>query len=212
MPSPHVFEFTLLGPGYGECVVIHYGHVAAEMPQAMQSKVAVTEPTPNHPSVALLAIIADSAILLGGDVVRLDDRDRGWLRIVDLYAESNHPVSDVVKIPHHGSPGADSQEMWNRTLKPLPIAALTPFCRGRVSLPEQTDLARIRGQTHAAYITAGPHRAIPARRAAAVEKTVADVLQNRRLRSPRFGRVTLRSDCRHPVNWTVELSGAAYQI
>lgn len=187
-------------------------HIAAQMPQAMQSKVAVAEPTHNHLSVALLAIYADSAILLGGDVLRFNDRNRGWLRIVDLCAESNHPISDVVKIPHHGSPGADSQEMWNHLLSPRPIAALTPFCRGSVSLPEPADAARIRGQTRAAYITARPDRTRPSRRSSAVEKTVAGVLHNRRLWSPRFGRVTLRSDCRHPVKWTVELSGAAYQL
>ena len=187
-------------------------HIATQMPQALQSKVAVAEPTPNHLSVALLAVIGDSAILLGGDVLQFRDRNRGWLRIADLHAESDHPVSDVVKIPHHGSPGADSQEMWNCLLSPHPIAVLTPFCRGNVSLPEPADAARICGQTREAYITARPHRTRPTRRSSAVEKTVADVLQNRRLRSPRFGRVTLRSDCRQPVNWTVELSGAAYQL
>ena len=205
------FELYALSPS-GASTIAAMRHVSAQMPQAMQSKVAVAEPTPNHLSVALLATYADCAILLGGDVLRFNDRNRGWLRIVDLCAESNHPKSDIVKIPHHGSPGADSQEMWNHLLSPRPIAALTPFCRGRVLLPEQTDKARISGQTQAAYITARPHRTRPARRSSAVEKTVAGVLRNRRLRSPRFGRVTLRSDCRHPVNWTVELFGAAYQL
>ena len=187
-------------------------HLAGRMPRPMQSKGAVTPPTPNHLSVALLAQLPDTAILLGGDVLRFSDPDRGWLRIADLHTQSNHPVSDIVKIPHHGSNGANSDDMWDRLLSDRPIAALTPFCRGNVSLPAPDDVARICGQTRAAYITARPHQTRPARRSSAVEKTVADVLHNRRLRSPSFGRVTLRSDSRQPENWTVELSGAAYRL
>ena len=187
-------------------------HLAAQMPQSMQSKAAVAAPTPNHLSVALLAQFADSAILLGGDVLRFNDRNRGWLRIADLYAAYDHPVSNILKAPHHGSLGADCHEMWDRLLSPRPIAVLTPFLRGNVVLPSPTDVARICERTGEAYITATPHQTRPPRRSSAVEKTVADVLKNRRLRSPKFGRITLRSDSRQPVNWTVKLSGAAYRL
>ena len=187
-------------------------HLAAEMPRPMQSKAAVAPPMPNHLSVALHVQLEDTAILLGGDVLRFSDRDRGWLRIADLYAAYGYAVSDVVKVPHHGSVGADCNEMWEQLLGPRPSAALTPFCRGRVALPDAGDIARVCARTAAAYLTAPPRQANPPRRPSAVEKTVAGLLRNRRLRSPRFGRVTLRSASDQRSNWTAELAGAAHQL
>lgn len=187
-------------------------HLATRIPQPMQSKGAVPPPTPNHLSVALLAQLPDTAILVGGDVLQFSDRNRGWLRIADLHAQSNHPASDIVKIPHHGSSGADSDDMWDRLLRVRPIATLTPFCRGNVSLPTPNDAARICGRASEAYSTAHAHQARPSRRPRAVEKTIADVLRNRRLWSPKFGRVTLRSEASQPRTWSVQLSGSAYRL
>ena len=187
-------------------------HLRERMPRPMRSKMALSPPTPNHLSVALLAKLGTTAILLGGDVLLFNDRSRGWLRIADLYANYGHPVSDVVKVPHHGSAGAACDELWDRLLKVQPVAALTAFCRGAVALPTSDDIRRIRGRTAAAYVTSSPRRNRPSRRNSAVERTVADLLQNRRLRLPKVGRVTLRSPSDQPTQWTAQLAGAARRI
>ena len=75
--------------------------------------------------------------------LRFGDRDRGWSRIADLYTKYGHPVADLVKIPHHGSAGADCDEMWDRLLRDRPVAALTAFRRGAVALPTAADVTRI---------------------------------------------------------------------
>ena len=187
-------------------------HLADQMPRPMDSKTAVPPPTPNHLSIALLVQLERTAILLGGDVHRFDDRKRGWLRIADLYTEYGHPVSDVVKIPHHGSAGADADEIWDRLLRERPIAALTPFQHGRVSLRKAGDISRICGRTKEAYITALPRRAKPRKRNPAVDKTIEDLLRNRRQLSPRSGRVTLRSSSHERPRWTAQLAGAARRL
>lgn len=187
-------------------------HLRERMPRPMRSKRALSPPTPNHLSVSLLAKLGTTAILLGGDVLLFNDRSRGWLRIADLYADYGHPMADVVKVPHHGSAGADCDELWDRLLKAQPVAALTAFCRGAVALPTSDDIKRIRGRTADAYVTSSTRPSRPARRNSAVERTVTDLLRNRRLRLPTIGRVTLRSTVLQPTKWTVRLAGAARRI
>ena len=188
-------------------------HLAEQMPRPMESKTAVPAPTPNHLSVALLVQLAGTAILLGGDVLRFRaDRKRGWLRIADLRREFDHPVSDVVKVPHHGSSGADAPEMWDHLLRELPVAALTPFRQGGVSLPKAGDVRRICARTAEAYITSLPRHGRPPKRTSAVEKTIEGFLRNRRLQSPPLGRVTLRCSSRERSRWTAQLAGAACRL
>ena len=186
-------------------------YIAHQMPRPMESKTAVPSPTPNHLSAALLVDLDGTAILLGADVVRFGDRKRGWLRIVDLKGEYDHPIADVLKVPHHGSSGADAKETWNLLLRNRPIAALTPFQHGRVSLPKGSDIDRICGRAEEAYITSLPRRRRPPKRDSAVDRTIAGVLSNRRVQSPRFGRVTLRYSSDYGA-WTTKLSGAACRL
>lgn len=187
-------------------------HLDERMPQPMRSKTALSPPSPNHLSIALLFGLGNTAILLGGDVLRFDDHDRGWLRIVELYAKYGHPVSDVVKVPHHGSAGADCDEMWDVLLRKQPVSALTSFCRGAVALPTDEDIERICRKSADAYATSPRRRRKPARRESAVEKSVAGLLRNRRLRLPTIGRVTLRSTPDQPTQWTAQLAGPAHRM
>lgn len=181
-------------------------------PRPMQAKTALPAPMPNHLSVALLAKLGDTAILLGGDVLRFGDRDRGWSRIADLYTRYGHPVADLVKIPHHGSAGADCDEMWDRLLRDRPVAALTAFRRGAVALPTAADVTRICEKCADVYLTSQPRPRRPKKRDSAVEKSVADLLRNRRLRSLELGRVTLRSTSNQGMQWTAQLAGPACRM
>ena len=110
--------------------------LATEIPQPMASKIAVSPPTPNHLSIALLAQLEDRVMLLRADVHCSDNRSLGWLRIADIHKEYGHTTAEVLKVPHHGSSNSDTAELWDRLVVSQPIAALTPFCRGSVSLPK----------------------------------------------------------------------------
>ena len=195
-----------------EAIRLALMHLADQMPRAMESKTAVPSPTPNHLSIALLVQIGGASVLLGGDVLRFNDRKRGWLRIADLQSEYGHPTSDIVKVPHHGSSGADASEMWDHLLCESPVAVLTAFQQGGVSLPSEGDISRICRRTSEAYITSLPRHARPAKRTQAVEKTIESFLRNRRVHSPPLGRVTLRCFLQEGSGWTAQLAGAACRL
>ena len=195
-----------------EAIKMALMHLREQMPRPMESKTAVPSPTANHLSIALLVQFGGKAVLLGGDVLRVNDRRRGWLRIADLQDEYDHPMSDIVKVPHHGSSGADCREMWDRLLRERPLAALTPFRQGGVSLPKAGDIERICARTAEAYITSLPRNGRPPKRTSAVEKTIEGFLRNRRLQSPPLGRVTLRCPSHDGARWTAQLAGAACRL
>ncbi len=195
-----------------EAIKLALIRLAEQMPRPMKSKTAVPALTPNHLSIALLVQFDGASVLLGGDVLRFKDRKRGWLRIADLQSEFGHPMSDIVKVPHHGSSGADSSEMWDHLLCERPVAVLTAFQQGGVSLPNGSDISRICSRTAEAYITSLPRHARPAKRTPAVEKTIESFLRNRRVQSPPIGRVTLRCSLDEGSRWTAQLAGAACRL
>ncbi len=187
-------------------------YLARQMPRPMESKRPCR---PRRRTTCRLRCWSSSTVPLSFSALTcydsFSDRKRGWLRIVDLQTEYDHPIADVLKVPHHGSSGADAKETWDRLLRARPIVALTPFQQGGVSLPKATDIDRICGKTTEAYITSLPRRGRPPKRGSAVDKTIAGVLRNRRIQSPPFGRVTLRYSS-HDRGWTAQLAGAACRL
>ena len=209
--SPRGFKLWALSPS-DAAIKRALTSLGTLIPQPMASKNAVSPPTPNHLSMALLAQLEDTAMLLGGDVQSSDNRSLGWLRIAHIHKEYSHTTAEVLKVPHHGSSNSDAAELWDQLLVSQPIAALTPFCRGNVSLPKHADVRRIERRTSKAYITSSPRRSRPAKRDRSVEKTVDGLLQERRRRLPRPGRITLRRPAVGSTNWSVYLAGAACRL
>ena len=208
---PRSFKLWALSPS-DAAIKWALASLGTKIPQPMASKTAVSPPTPNHLSIALLAQLEDRAMLLGADVHCSDSRSLGWLRIADIHREYSHATAEVLKVPHHGSSNSDTAELWDRLVVPNPIAALTSFRRGNVSLPKGTDVSRIESRTNEAYITSLPRRSRPVRRDRSVEKTVECLLRDRRRRLPKPGRVTLRRPADGSTNWSVHLAGAACRL
>jgi hypothetical protein len=73
--------------------------------------------------------------VLGSDLEVGTNRDTGWLAILGSNTKPTGKAT-VYKIPHHGSQNADLDGVWSEMLIPDPIAILTPFRRGNVSLPK----------------------------------------------------------------------------
>ena len=209
--SPRGFKLWALSPS-DAAIKRALASLGTQIPEPMASKTAVSPPTPNYLSIALLAQLEDTAMLLGADVQSSDDRSLGWLRIADIHKEYSHATAEVLKVPHHGSSNSDAAELWDQLVLSQPIAALTPFCRGNVSLPQRTDVRRIESRTSNAYITSPPRRRRPVRRDRSVEKTVDGLLQERRRRLPRLGRVTLRRPAVGSTNWSIYLAGSACHL
>jgi beta-lactamase superfamily II metal-dependent hydrolase len=100
---------------------------------------------PNHVAIVLAVRFGQDSILLGADLLAHPSSDRGWLAVVAESKVLGTPKADIVKIPHHGSAGAHAIEMWQELLVDKPVAAITPFSRGRKAgrPPKRSDLERI---------------------------------------------------------------------
>jgi hypothetical protein len=99
-------------------------------------------------------------------------------------------------------------------LKVEPVAVLTPFVRGNVSLPTPADTHRICSRTPHVYTTAGPQAGRTRRREAAVDKTICEVVRSiREVHGPQ-GQVRLRRHAFASTDqaWRVDLFGAALPL
>jgi hypothetical protein len=117
-------------------------------------KRAYRPPTPNETAVASLISVANHSILLGSDLeeptLATPDPARGWTRVVDLLI-GRHSVSDVLKVPHHGSQNGNHEGIWANAVKENCHAILTPFINGLTILPSNPEL--ITRNTPNAFIT-----------------------------------------------------------
>ena len=70
----------------------------------------LTAPEPNDTSVVLLIEVADTIVLLGGDL-----EQQGWLAILDGDRQVDTRAS-AFKVPHHGSEDAFEERVWTEML------------------------------------------------------------------------------------------------
>ena len=120
------------------------------LPKKRETKRPIPSLTPNKVAVVLLIQIGETIILLGSDLER-----QGWLEILDADEWTNRKAS-VFKIPHHGSKTAHEDRVWNEMLHNEPIAMLTPWRKGKGTLPTKSDMRRIISFTRSAYATVPP--------------------------------------------------------
>jgi beta-lactamase superfamily II metal-dependent hydrolase len=165
--------------------------------------------TPNEVAVALWVEAGAARILLGADLEESRDPGNGWQAIVAQPRPPGEGAS-TLKVPHHGSPNADSPAVWAQMLTSLPYALLTPFRRQK--LPTDIDLRRIRGRTSEVYCTATPRGRKPARRAPAVERTLREITREREIRIGRAGHVRLRGQLTTGVPEEVALFNGAFKV
>uniref|UniRef100_UPI000AB104C3 hypothetical protein n=1 Tax=Streptomyces ossamyceticus TaxID=249581 RepID=UPI000AB104C3 len=108
---------------------------------------------PNDLSVVLQLQTGTGSILLGGDLEHYKrGRSRGWHAVIDHDVRPQGKAT-VFKVAHHGSYNGDCPEIWEHMLEKGVVALLSPFQRGSVSLPRQSDVERIRNTCDRAYLT-----------------------------------------------------------
>lgn len=110
-------------------------------------------PSQNHAAVATYLSIGRECILLGSDLEVSGLPTAGWNAVKALGGKDR---SRVVKVPHHGSVTAHDGQVWEELLVSSPIAIVTPFRRGSVDLPQQSDLIRINNITPNGFVTCPP--------------------------------------------------------
>lgn len=167
----------------------------------------------NDTSVVLSVEAAGHRILLGGDLHVKADRSLGWLAIVDDHADVD-AKHHAFKVPHHGSPTGDHEEVWDKMLVQHTCAVTTPFVRGSVRLPSVEDCQRILSKTQNAYLSSPPLPGKFRDANKAVERTVQEATRSVQFVPGKYGHVRLRKhiDEAPEAPWQVELFGSAVSL
>jgi beta-lactamase superfamily II metal-dependent hydrolase len=172
---------------------------------------AIPAPSRNDSAVVILIRIGDVQLLLGSDLEETASPTTGWTAIVNSTTRPEGR-SSVFKIPHHGSSNADQPRVWTDMLNPGPFAIITPFERGSVKLPTETDIKRTISRTNSAYQTATLKRTQYNRRSGTVDKAIKQTVHSIREIGGTIGHVRLRKKIDASQNWTVALFGDAHKI
>ena len=174
-------------------------------PKAGETKRRIRAVAPNHIAVVLWIRIGNVVVLLGSDLER-----KGWRTILASQGRPSSKAS-LYKVAHHGSPGADTPELWSRLLKPEPFAALTPWRRGTRARPTGKDVERILTQTAHAFATWRPENVPRARKRThpAVARTLRGSGITIRGSVPDSGAVRLRRPVNGETPWYAETFGRA---
>jgi hypothetical protein len=182
--------------------------IASLLPKLGESRRAAVSVEPNETSLVLCVRFGNALCLLGADLENGSGSNVGWeavLKTVALPAERVH----VFKVPHHGSENAYHSGVWTGALLPQdPIAIVTPFARGRKTLPAPEDLARMKQHTKRLYCTS-PRAPRATLGDPMVERTIREVARDFRPRAGRMGQVRVRLNAATATP-TIELFGAAF--
>ncbi|MFV9691197.1 MAG: MBL fold metallo-hydrolase [Desulfobacteria bacterium] len=180
-------------------------------PQENITKRDVVAPQPNNVAVVIWVEVGDICLLLGSDLENSPDKRHGWAAIVDSNLRPRG-IASVFKIPHHGSKNADLPEVWQNMLIKNPLAVMTPFSKGNVSLPTLEDINRIKSQTSEAYITALP-RVKHIKKPKIVEQFVKGATKSIYQVNSFFGHARFRADLKsQPIDWKTELFQSATSL
>ncbi|HAB15371.1 MAG TPA: hypothetical protein DCE44_02865 [Verrucomicrobiales bacterium] len=172
----------------------------------------LTQPVANRPnqiSVVLWMRIADVSCLLGADMEERGNTLGGWRLIVES-AERPCGQASVFKVPHHGSVTGEFGEVWDQMLVREPIALLTPFRSGRVTLPAPGDVDRVCGRTPHAFITSRIRDRSSRSKSGSVNRSIHEAVRYIRKVNDSFGQVRARRRLRsESAEWLVETFGDA---
>jgi hypothetical protein len=123
-----------------------------------QTRRRIVARTPNTTSVVLWISVGQRGMLLGADLEEMGSKsgaplfDAGWSAIVSSTSRPQ-ALSSAFKVPHHGSRTGYHPGVWDTMLESKTAAVVTPFVKGRVTLPQLEDCERILSRTPTAYIS-----------------------------------------------------------
>lgn len=175
----------------------------------------LTSPTPNHAAVVLWVEVGRHVMLLGADLECTIDPGRGWLAILNhaTVIRAYERKAKIFKVAHHGANSAHEPRVWNDIILPEPIAILTPFSRGNISLPTVRDRGRIKSLTPSAFITAAPREHGYSWSNRVVRDLVKEATRSIRNVHSGWGHVRVRQIIEDPQdNWRTELFGDAVPL
>ncbi len=200
-------ELVALSPSAGDV----NGFLRSLHGRIRQHATRVRRPRRNPSSVAAWASVGNAAVLLGADLEHAKrNPNSGWNAIL---SSSTRPSgkAQVFKIPHHGSPNAHHQGVWDQMLDIGVIAALAPFNRGK-GRPQAADISRLKARTSELY-TAKQRAATSFKAHPAVLEKMINAGGAQVLTLPTdIGYVQLRKRITSTAPWAVKLGGGAVKL
>lgn len=182
--------------------------IASLMPEVKTAKRRLVNRPLNETSVVALVVFGDCISLLGADLQELGSPVRGWSEIIESDRRPRVRAK-VFKVPHHGAANAHHPGIWTDLLDENPIAVLTPFIKGLVSLPTEEDRARVRALSDQSFVTNPSSRRTPPRRTKVVEKLLRQRKHPIIPLNGDMGQVRCRKVLNSDIPWSVERFGAA---
>jgi hypothetical protein len=184
--------------------------IGSQLAQVGRPKRATVSIEPNDTAVVLYVQVGNIIAILGADLEVGRDPSRGWLEIVTSAQSGQRSKASIYKVAHHGSPNADHPAIWTTALTAEPIALVTPFFRGSVSLPSKTDVQRLKTQASQLWTASTVTKPAPTHnRPSAVERTIREVARSMRPREGKLGQVRLRNS---DAGIRIDTFGAAVQL
>ena len=182
------------------------------MPKIKQTQRRAIVRGPNHVAIVLFIEVGSESILLGSDLEETTDPLTGWSVIVASRARPQKRAQ-VFKIPHHGSVTAHNDDVWTLMVQDQAYAVMTPFIKGKVSLPTQTDLSRIKGRSAQTYVTSASKKTQPIKRSNEVQRTISNTVRGTlTVRELPTGFVRLRRKFGPTGRWYVHMGENALKV
>jgi hypothetical protein len=151
--------------------------IGSLLPRAGTTKRRLVAQGPNETCVVLSIRVGDRVVVLGADLEAGSDQTIGWKAIV-ASPSPPHGRASCLKVPHHGSKGADEPSHWHKHLDPSPIAVVTPYRALRAPIPTEADIARLSERTPFLYCAGSRRGRKTARRSSTVQKLTASKLHS----------------------------------
>ncbi|GAA1635405.1 ComEC/Rec2 family competence protein [Actinoplanes couchii] len=177
-----------------------YAEIAKLVDEVATNRIRIAAHSPNASSVVVWVDIADTRILLGGDLENHSDFRRGWESIIR--SDTRPPGrAEVYKVAHHGSRTAHNEAIWSGLLDSEVASVITPWRRGGNHLPDPEILKNVIDLSARTSITA---REIPTqmKRSRLVTEEVSKATRSMRRLEAGTGQVQLRKAI-HGDCWTM---------
>jgi len=185
--------------------------IAKLIPKANTGIKVQSNINPNFFAVALWISIGNIQILLGSDLEERGHPRGAWSIIAN---NKNRPngLADVFKVPHHGSQNAYCNNVYDKMLTDEHISVLTPFTHGKVVLPQDTDITRLKEQKCSGIYMTCKVSSKNVKHDAVVEKILRESTKSRKTLNS-FGWVTLRKNVLDVSDdWKIITNGHAHKL
>jgi hypothetical protein len=206
--SPGVPAARVLALSPSDEAVLRATELLAEGTSTADSRRRLSAGDPNENAIALWIEVGDQVALLGADLLN-GPKGCGWQAVLATHKSARK--ASLYKVPHHGSPNADLDDVWDRLLIEDVVSILAPYRAGVTSRPSPEDVKRIVARSAGAYSAAQPKLPTPSKVVKRARMAIESIGTNVRDPDGRVGQVRARWDA-PKSQWHIELFEPALRL